>query len=67
MFGYLACTADFLEEAEFAESCFEPYVIIIGKRNKNLAETRLLSSKPTNGVLKKYSYRYHISVALLDA
>lgn len=38
MFGYLACTDDFLEVAEFAESCFEPYTIIIGKRHKNLTE-----------------------------
>ena len=52
MFGYLACTADFLEVAEFAESCFEPYTIITGKRHKNLTDTRLLSSKPANGVLK---------------
>lgn len=38
MFGYLACTDNFLEVAEFAESCFEPYAIIIGKRHKNLTE-----------------------------
>lgn len=50
--GYLACTADFLEVAEFAESCFEPYAIITEKRHKNLTETQLLSSKPANGVWK---------------
>lgn len=34
MFGYLASTADVLEVAEFAESCFKPYPIIIGKTQK---------------------------------
>lgn len=50
MFGYLACTADFLEVAEFAESSFGLYGIITGKRHKNLTDT---SSKPANCVLKK--------------
>jgi len=45
MFGYLACTADFLEVAEFAESCFEPCAVITGKRHKNLTDTRLFKFK----------------------
>lgn len=57
MFGYLACTAYFLEGAEAAESCFEPYAVITGKGLRNFTETWLLSSKAANGVLKKHSYR----------
>lgn len=41
MFGFLACTADFLAAAEFAESGYEPYAVIAEKRDKNLMGTWL--------------------------
>lgn len=50
MFGYLACTTDSHEVAEFVDSCSETDATITGKRHKKLDRH---SSKPSDGRSEK--------------